>query len=507
MGSRRLPPSSRAMGRAALGLLQPLAPLVLLLPAAVSGFIGGFWVVVDRVSLRLAPFQEAPFQAIAAVSVAGLAGLAGAYLGGGESLRRAVGRILAGIVVLEVLALASLLLLEYRPLVVAGLYRLLLNIVLAERSLWLGLTYLVPLALPLAVAYAYLRAPVEARSVKRTGSTGSHYLVLAFVVAVLSVVIPHSSPVNPSRTVVSTDAVFNAAWIRSYLEKGLVGAFEDTINSLRPAYMAFLFAFYELVGGDPEAFADIVLPGLGFLLLALSTYWFAQIQPGSMPGLASLLALLYWSPAFVYGGFQTNLYALSIALVASRLLFESRTRLFLLIATILGLWHPWTLVYYTVAWLAYQAAYSESRIASMETLARLAVAILPLAATVATDMLLLAIFAKDSSALLAIAKPAVPKPLTGPYEALFLQVWGTMARPEVSLAIIPLVLRGQAGLGTASLLLPAAFFPLLGSTSSFRLLLEAPLPLLAHQAYRGREFMLIVPAVSWYYFMVNSVMA
>jgi hypothetical protein len=263
--------------------------------------------------------------------------------------------------------------------------------------------------------------------------------------------------------------------------------------------MVPLIASYEALGASPEVLADVILPGLGFILLALSSYWLAGALPGSNRGLASLLSVLHWAPAFVYGGFQTNLYALSIALAASRLLLESRLKPFLASATILGLWHPWTLAYYTAAWSTYLAVTGSAQPR------RLALAAAPLALSTAANAALLAASGAGLGALAAVARPAIPDPgASSIHYALLVYVWGTMARPEVLLAAAAAVVSLRAPAAAAALAIPSIASPALSPHAAYRVLLEAPYPLLAHYAYKGRPLLLLAPAASWLYLLVNS---
>ncbi len=373
---------------------------------------------------------------------------------------------------------------------------------MAARGLWLPLSPLLLGAMPTAALLYYLsmlRRKTQAYRHPRSRGCEAG-LLLAFLLALLSILIPHASFTNPRSMVVFTDTIFNARWMRILDQEGLIGGIVNLAHALRPLYLAFLYTLHKAIHVSPEILADNYLPLLGLLLLAATVYLLEYLG-GGRPGLASVLSILYWSPMFIYGGFQTNLYSLSIAMTYAYTLWREKWGASLIVGVLLGLWHPWTLAYYTVAsipLLAYKLYYEH---ASWRL--PLALLIIPWIAVAVVNYPLL----RAAGPLAAsIARPATPG--GNPLFTLLVYVWGTAARPEIILPAALLLTLSPENNWAYWYAVPALIaFPLLNPTGAYRILMQAPLPLLAARYARSRIAVygiLLAATGSWIYLVATA---
>ena len=399
--------------------------------------------------------------------------------------------LLVGIMALELAALSALL--YSFPLGGPGPGLPLFRVLLVERGVWLALAGGLVVVLPLSALLFYATPPREEAGLKG-GSSQAALLAAALLVSALSVFLPHTALLNPEGYVVSTDARFNAEWIGVFEEKGLVRGLVELAPRLRPLYMIFLYVVHRALCVDPLVLADIYLPGLGLALLSLTVYY-VERGSGGRPGLAALLSILYWAPMFVYGGFQTNLYSLSLALLYAYTVWRG-LRWATVLGAVLGLWHPWTLAYYTVAVLALLVV-RWGRSAARYAVAALVV---PWVVTVVVNLALLG----EAGLLAATVSPVVPG--HDPFFTIYEYMWGTLARPEILFAAAYVLVLGRSGWAGWFTAPGFLFFPLLSPVAGFRVLMQAPAPLLASRV-PGRWVwgVLAVSLSSWFFLVLSCV--
>ena len=491
-----MPRSAKGLtgGCVAAGLV--LASLIFIASGLFS-IIGGFWLSVDRLSVRVDPSNVGLGSWALPVGIA-LLTLAIVVL---RKVRPGPGCVAALLVVFEALAAAAV--------VLVGLWEgrggPAWVIVVAERGLWalleapaLAILYGASAAsLVLALASRERRGPT-ASALGVEGGSRRLLLYVGLLLSVLSALLPHLPAFNPAMGIVSTDTLFNLRLVESFRTEGLTGALREHAGMLRPAYLAFLYVLWRAAPVDPAVLLDVMLPLSGFILLTLATYWSAS-RLGESPGVAAVFAPLYWAPAFVYGGFQTNLLALPLALASYTLAATGRARLAAAALFLLGIWHPWTLVYYAAAALVYA-------LVSRRDVGLAAVIALASVSSIAALTVYL-YWAGSPGAIASLARPAAPKPrgLDGLVFAFYVYVWGTMARPELQLPAAVGALRDSRGRGAFwPLLAPLAASMVMGPVSVYRMALLAPLPLLASLT-RRLSWLAVPPALAtWLYLIVNS---
>ncbi len=216
--------------------------------------------------------------------------------------------------------------------------------------------------LAVVLAFGIFLAPVLARPARRYlsllgvklrapeggwgGSAAQRVLLVGGIAAALLVSsLPYSPPLNPLGLPVQVDSVFYYRWVLEAAEDPM--SVLDSANGSRPLYLAALYLAY-LAGASPDAIAKLQIIPL-YVLYTFAVYRLAMAITGDgrVAGLAAVLAPL--SPmglGFIYGGFQANLAALSMLMLAFAALYTSRIRTAILLAGA-AIWvHPWTWVQY-----------------------------------------------------------------------------------------------------------------------------------------------------------------
>ena len=505
------------------GLLQSILLIagVILLSSAAASILGGYPLAVDRKTLWITPYTDAVM--VLSALITGLILVAMAfYTIERWGLRFSVGELGLMLVLVEAMLIGSIIVVKLGLKPTGGAF----NYISIERSLWamlgcLSIAVLILFSLILVAAIFkpgilhWLPTPKLGGRLGSVAYSGGQvvYLIMALVVGALSVLLPHTPYFNPGMKIVSTDTYFNLRWIRVFeQENGFIPSLRETAGALRPLYIVFLYATWRLTAQhlDTAMVLDVVVPLIGFTLLAMSVYATAKWLQLPYPGQAALASILYWAPFFVYGGFQTNLLALPLALTAYALLVRGRTACSAILLYLLGLWHPWTLVYYTIAALLYlileASATTTATSQRMVLLGRILAIIASSIASLATLLLILA-WGERVESIAGIYKPMTLS-MRFADKLLFvfyIYVWGTMLRPEIHIpGVIASLDRRVKNLWP--LIAPALGFVVLKPVAAFRLLLEAPYPLvhgwLDHRIFKF--LVLPVATATWLYLVLNS---
>ncbi len=307
------------------------------------------------------------------------------------------------------------------------------------------------------------------------------FLVPAIVLAVGSIILVQDRVDG----VVSLDTYYHTIACEKY-ERGEISLFTPE----RPLFTLTTCALAPRLGGY-FFFFDVVVPLLGLPVLAVATY-FILARNGMEPhwaGTGAALSIAYWAPFFLYAGFQTNLLALPVALWMMDRLSRDMARgesslLTGFLALFLGLFHPWTLAYFTVSTAVYIVMSIRLKQTSPYTAARVAMAsLLPGWVSYA------AVTQLKGAASLATITGQLVQPLSGPFaigDTLRIFAWGTGLRGEVilplSLLIAFLYVR-RGGLSRTDWMTAASLASALGllfltrGDITLRLLVDMPAPL------------------------------
>ena len=387
------------------------------------------------------------------------------------------------------------------------------GVMLLERGLWMMLAVYGVIALLIASTYGALKllAPlVQAKSINRvlawakgfveplttnTRWDGNWYLNTAILIIILSILLPHTRIFNPSMSIVSTDTLFNLKYINDFREDGFLHGFKNNIGALRPLYLIFIYIVWKLSPIPEVVLFDVVLPTIGLMILSLSVYYLSQILNVPNPGAATLFSMLYWTPFFVIGGFHTNLYGLSMGLVAYARYLKGDTIGTSVLLFMLSLWHPWTLIYI----LAGMTLFSLSNRSFRSLYASLSASLLGLALLLA----LLYVTGKPSHIGNLVNTMAPSKPVGKLSFILYVYLWSSVARPEILVpGSISLIARDTP---LIYLIIPSLGFILLSPVPAFRLLMIAPIPLALGYLRKEVAFPMLFPAIaSWTHLILNA---
>ncbi len=298
-------------------------------------------------------------------------------------------------------------------------------------------------------------------------------LLVSAILGIAAVMLPHFR--YGFNEVILYDTYYNMRFCRLYSEGNYVKAF---LGWQRPLY-TLLVIVPSSIGGCKPWFFDVVVPLVGFILLVIASWVLLLLETGSysIAGIASLLAIGYWAPFFLYAGLQTNLLILPAALfLAYYILNSNGMRSAIILSILIGLWHPWTLAYYTAALLLSIAIWRrDTGKLVLRTLYSLAPGWLIYGLIVITS---------GKAGIASTAHTAVSRALPLLW-SLRTYVWGTMIRPDIlfplTLAMLqaylamrrmelPLWLLGVTAMGFLGLLLP-------NSELLVRFLVNTPFPL------------------------------
>ncbi len=410
---------------------------------------------------------------------------------------------------LSFISLISLIIIIYEMLSKGSLgpWESLFKIIAFERGIWLSLIIFVPI-IGFIAGILYLGKTIKIKEEKSYKSTYNGYetrdvifLLFSITLSLIMILLPHTRRLNPHAITISVDTRYNIEWLKILDKNGVLKGLHILSKTLRPLYLLYIYYLHKVINVPMGTFGDIVLPSIGFILLTtVSAFLYG--------GWASLLIPLYLGPAFLYGGFQTNLYALSIMYVLFYLIDKkSFEKKFIALATILGLWHPWTLAYLT---LTYTFIALIIRRDQKDIIGVILISISWIF-TLFVDYILGGFRATPG-----IVRPgSTPGP--NPYFTLLIYVWGTLARPEVLIpSEIYLMLTEEISILNVSAALSFIALPVLNYCGAYRVLLNAPLPLILGKVFESRnkdalnldevKYLLLIPIfTAWLYLTVSSV--
>ncbi len=318
----------------------------------------------------------------------------------------------------------------------------------------------------------------------RARDRGKLLLLFSLSLSLFLGVMPFIPSINPVGRPITTDYIYYYNWLKEALQNGVGQVM--LAHSDRPLYILLLYTAMIISGASPStvsALQDIIL----FPLYTLSTYLLARRAINKrIAGYAALMAAS--SPiltSYAYGGFQADLFTLSITFIAlSMILGEEKTMCAVGLA-LLGttmLLHEWTWTQYTIILGAYAVATAIRAWRRKESLGwQWRMITLYLAVAVPLDLLKTAVFGLYSSARV-VAIMSHSSSLMGFGDALHfyttLYTGGSLdntlfyilALPGV-FVVHPLILVAT-GLSLITTLIPY-------NIMYYRLLLNTPLPLLA----------------------------
>jgi hypothetical protein len=334
---------------------------------------------------------------------------------------------------------------------------------------------------------------------------GLALLLMAYIIAAIGVLVPHLR--YGFDKIVSYDTYYNLRFCEA-IRRG------DYAKALfawqRPLY-GILITWPAALIGCKAWFFDVLVPLIGFMLLATSLWLLVARATSSkyLAGVAAVLGIGYWAPFFLYAGLQTNLLALSAAIALPYLVLEtSNVRAALAASVFLGLWHPWTLAYYTVT-LILAMRFIVSRKEYKLVLKRTALSLLPGWLSYAAVA-----YASSKVSVISVARGGilVSKPFLWSISVYF---WGTSLRPDIFVPIttyllsvwilsrraIPIWVFAPSLLGFLAPLLPNAKL-------IARFLVDAPFPLLLVLLLSGEKrvyhVVLITQVLIMYLYFVYS---
>lgn len=497
-----------------------------LFASGLASFMGGYWLVVNRVTVKVNP-SEWGFSPLESIALGLALAVSALFITRTQRVKfhlKALGYVIA---CMETALMAATILFKLSP----SLRWKAFSYIALERSLWtligaVGIAAIIASNTIVLVSRIIGENTLEPGILRRLRLAlrglvledhtteeeylEKAYLILALLVASLSVFLAHTQVFNPGLKIVSTDTYYNMRWIKIFQDSdGFLESLRDTMSALRPLYILFLYILWHLSTPiDITVVLDVLVPLLGFILLSIVSYHAARTLSLPHPGIASLATVLYWAPFFVYGGFQTNLLALPLALEAYTLLVKGRLIPSSILTYILGLWHPWTMVYYVAAMLLYLTASLKAPRASRDKYyAGLASVTLASTASLAT-LLALLIWSGSPGSLGALYRPATPG-----YLALdklvfifYIYVWGAALRPEIQIPASLALLDNERASTAWPLIIPSLGFVFLPPTGGFRLLMLAPYPIMLAMAGRRVFNWIVLPAAlaTWFYLIVNS---
>jgi len=187
-------------------------------------------------------------------------------------------------------------------------------------------------------------------------SRGLHiYLLAGLVLSIAMGLIPYAPTLNTGQRPVNVDWIYYYSWLNSMANNDFSVLASRSDRSL---YLLLLYIVWFISGVDPRALAlyhNIAL----FPLYTFSLYLLARRLLGEK--VAGYTALLTpFSPillSFIYGGFQANLFAISLVYLSLYLLAGSRREILsgLVILFMVMFIHEWTWTQYTFILTGYVA--------------------------------------------------------------------------------------------------------------------------------------------------------
>ncbi len=365
-------------------------------------------------------------------------------------------------------------------------------------------------ALSIGLIYLYLTRRirlVESVGGSMTASVIGFSALLATAIA--SPLIPHF--LYGINRIIALDTMYNIKFCNLALKKGLLLA---GLKWYRPLYVLVTCPLAWTIG--LKLFYDIIVHAIGLIILGLATLLLLRASgvDWTTSSLAALAMVLMLSPAYVYSGFQTALLALPLGLtllyLAQYSMQTSRRLPLALLAVVsltLGLWHPWTLAYYSASAVLLAIALRETPIDRRAL--SLLLAMMP-GLTAYSLVLLAAGKPAIMPVVVAVAKPAQPLAW-----ALHNYYWGTLLRGDLYLAVAlsMAIIMASRGVRRGTLWVYVASLPPLllvvvspAGWLTLRMLATAPLPVIAVLEPREKYKLAVVLAATgyWLQLLVNA---
>jgi len=211
-------------------------------------------------------------------------------------------------------------------------------------SLWY-ISTLVSVAVLLA-PLASLRLRLRRLPSPEPGGSDEVYLVLALLVALTVGLAGYSPAVNPRRVPIDVDWVHYYRWLSTMMESANPVATAVELAGDRAAFLLILYTVTKLFKVDLLnlcVYMEVVL----LQLYTLASYYVAREHFGR--GVARYVALLApltpHALSFIYGGFQANLFSLTLTYLALGLSAKPNLRrlpLVLALSVLASLTHAWT---------------------------------------------------------------------------------------------------------------------------------------------------------------------
>lgn len=190
---------------------------------------------------------------------------------------------------------------------------------------------------------------------EKNGVYGVYLLLVSLALSLFLAIMPFIPSINPSMQPITTDYIYYYSWLEQAVHEGIGQVM--VARSDRPLYILLLYIIMRITGAGPSLVAglqDIVL----FPLYTFATYMLARKTIGPhRAGYASLMAAL--SPillSYAYGGFQADLFTLSLTFIALSMLLGNTRKSFMGGLVLLGttmFFHEWTWTQYTIIIAAY----------------------------------------------------------------------------------------------------------------------------------------------------------
>ena len=184
------------------------------------------------------------------------------------------------------------------------------------------------------------------------------WVPLAMLLGFIVTLVPYLPSVNPGGVPVTTDWVYYYKWLRDVDAVGLWGVLEQHMD--RPLYIILLYGVERLFHVDPRSIAVYQIFFLGQLYVVAS-YFLGRSLGGEGVGVLSALFAAV-SPgflSFMYGGFQSDFFTVSIVYFALGLIARAgsgrRLVLGFIVFDLAMFLHEWTWTQYILVLSLYAA--------------------------------------------------------------------------------------------------------------------------------------------------------
>ena len=189
----------------------------------------------------------------------------------------------------------------------------------------------------------------NSRSTMCCNGLGKYSPVLLVLLPLIISLLPYLPTVNPDLKPVNTDWIYYYNYLLKARESGLQSVLIE--RSDRPLYIVLLYCFWRITGVDLKSLAVFhnvfLLPLYTASLFYLAKEYYGLKVAKWIPIVAPMSPIFL---SFIYGGFQANLFTLSLLLIALGLLAKPsprRTAIASAIFAITLFTHSWTWLQYT----------------------------------------------------------------------------------------------------------------------------------------------------------------